>query len=223
MKKYNLPSTCQIKDLDKIYESYFDENKKNTFIEVGAYDGESFSNTSCLADNGWTGYYFEPIPFFAQKCALRHQNNKNIKVFQNGISSKEETKNFFFGDTLTTSNLDAVNAYKEIEWSKHYGFNHIIQCDCIRLDSFVAKHALPAEIELLVIDVEGNEYDVLSSFSLQSFKPKMLIVELEDDHPDIKKYDNLKQNNINARNLILNNNYREIYKDHINTVFIREK
>lgn len=219
---YNVSTSCQIIGLNEIYKKYFDESKQNIFIEIGAYDGESFSNTSCLADIGWTGYYVEPISFLAEKCYNRHKDNKKIKVFQNGIGTQEGNVKFYFGNTLTTSNTDAVEAYKQIEWSKGLGFNHIIEAHSVRLDTFIAHNNIPEEISLLVIDVEGNEYDVLNSFSLQKFKPKMLIVELEDEHPDIKQYPKLKQNNLNARKLILENGYNEIYKDNINTIFIKE-
>lgn len=220
--KYNVSPSCQITDLNNIYEKYFDETAQNIFIEVGAYDGESFSNTSCLADMGWTGYYFEPISYFANKCHERHKNNKNIKVFGNGISSKEGMNKFYFGNTLTTSNVDAVDAYKQIEWSKGLGFNQTVDVYCLRLDSFIKEYNIPKNIDLLVIDVEGNEFDVLNSFSFDILSPKLLIVELEDNHPDISKYEKLKQNNINARELIKNNGYKEVYRDIINTVFVKE-
>lgn len=223
MTTYNVSPSCQIKGLNEIYEKYFDKNKENTFIEVGAYDGESFSNTSCLADMGWNGYYIEPVPYFVDKCIERHKNNKKISVFQNGIGTREENIKFYFGNTLTTSNLDAVDAYKQIEWSKMLGFNHIIEAYCIRLDTFLKHNNIPQKIDLLVIDVEGNEYDVLNSFSFKEFEPAMLIVELEDEHPDIKQYEKLRENNVNARNLIKNNGYEEIHRDYINTVFVKER
>ena len=53
---YTLSLTCQIPDLDKIYTKYFGEDTDRIFVEVGAFDGESVSNTSCLADAGWKGY-----------------------------------------------------------------------------------------------------------------------------------------------------------------------
>ena len=46
---------------------------KGTFVEIGAYDGESFSNTSFLADLGWNGLYVEPVPKFAALCRARHR------------------------------------------------------------------------------------------------------------------------------------------------------
>ena len=48
---YSLSKSCQIKNLSNIYEKLFGPNKLDGyFVEVGAYDGESFSNTSGLAE-----------------------------------------------------------------------------------------------------------------------------------------------------------------------------
>jgi hypothetical protein len=54
---YTLSATCQIQNLSWIYEMFFAHKKDGTFVEVGAFDGDYASNTSCLADMGWRGHY----------------------------------------------------------------------------------------------------------------------------------------------------------------------
>ena len=39
-----------------------------TFVEVGAFDGWSYSHTVCLAQLGWRGLYIEPVPEHAALC-----------------------------------------------------------------------------------------------------------------------------------------------------------
>ena len=51
----------------------------------------------------------------------------------------------------------------------------------------------------------------------------MLIVELEDDHPSFQKYEDLVNRIKDLREYILNKGYIEIFKDHINTVFVRKE
>ena len=36
--------------------------------------------------------------------------------------------------------------------------------------------------DILVVDVEGNEEDVLNSFSIEEWRPKMMIIEIEDEN-----------------------------------------
>ena len=56
-------STCQIPGLDAIYDQYFGD-KIGSFVEVGAFDGMTYSNTWHLANRGWYGVYIEAHPDF---------------------------------------------------------------------------------------------------------------------------------------------------------------
>ena len=97
---YQYPSSCQIPHVHNLHDVLhfiFGYKKTGLFIEVGAYDGESFSNTSGLADLGWNGHYLEPIPKFAKACASRHSwNAPRVKVHQVCAGEKD-------GDIVTLS------------------------------------------------------------------------------------------------------------------------
>ena len=77
-RRYPTANTCQVpffKSLSDVYTFVFGYECEGLFVEVGAYDGESFSNTSGLADLGWRGHYIEPIPRFAAVAAARHASS----------------------------------------------------------------------------------------------------------------------------------------------------
>jgi hypothetical protein len=97
---YQYPSSCQIPHVHNLHDVLhfiFGYKTNGLFVEVGAYDGESFSNTSGLADLGWTGHYLEPIPKFALACAKRHSwNAPRVKVHQVCAGEKD-------GDIVTLS------------------------------------------------------------------------------------------------------------------------
>lgn len=61
---YRPPINCQIPHCAAIFEELFGLKRDGFFVEAGAYDGESFSNTSFLADIGWRGVYVEPVVEF---------------------------------------------------------------------------------------------------------------------------------------------------------------
>ena len=73
-------------------------------------------------------------------------------------------------------------------------------------------------LDLLVVDVEGMEDEVFAGFSLEKWKPKAIIVELADLHPDLKTT-RRADHNIGRR--IKDAGYDIIYKDHINTFFVQ--
>ena len=77
-ERYPLANTCQVPffaSLSDVYTFVFGYKPEGLFLEIGAYDGESFSNTSGLADMGWHGHYIEPIPMYADAARMRHAGN----------------------------------------------------------------------------------------------------------------------------------------------------
>jgi FkbM family methyltransferase len=218
---YNVSKDCQIKNLNEIYLNYFGYPSNGYFVEVGAYDGEFVSNTSCLSDHGWKGLYIEPIHEFYLKCLKRHDKN-DVIVANVAIGLEEKEIKIYKGDTLSTLNETQVNRYKEIDWAKHISFSETT-CDQMRLDSLMEKLEVPKNFDILVVDVEGKESEVFKTFELDEWNPKMLIVELEDEHESFQKYPELIVEIKELRNFIQKKGYVEIYKDHINTVFVKNE
>lgn len=217
---YNVSETCQIEDLNGIYQKYFGYPSKGFFVEVGAYDGEFVSNTSFLADHGWGGLYVEPIYEFYSKCLKRHDNN-NITVANVAIGLEEKEVAIYKGDTLSTLDLEQVKRYNEIDVFRHISFSQDV-CDQMRLDTLMTKLDVPKNFDILVVDVEGKEPEIFETFELDEWQPKMLIVELEDEHPSFRTYQSVIDTIQKLRNFIKSKNYIEIYKDHINTVFVHK-
>jgi FkbM family methyltransferase len=50
------------------------------FVDLGAYDGESYSNTAALADLGWPGICVDAAPDAAAACAYRYATNDSVRV-----------------------------------------------------------------------------------------------------------------------------------------------
>tara|TARA_Y100000768_G_scaffold26363_1_gene17774 strand:- start:643 stop:1311 length:669 start_codon:yes stop_codon:yes gene_type:complete len=218
---YKVSKSCQINTLNDIYTKYFGYPSKGYFVEVGAYDGEFVSNTSCLADHGWQGLYVEPIYDHYLKCLDRHDKN-DVIVANVAIGLEEGETTIYYGDTLTTLDKDQVKRYSEMDVFQHISFSTTV-CDQMRLDTLMEKLESPKEFDVLVVDVEGKEAEVFETFELDEWKPKMLIIELEDEHPSFQKYEDLVNRIKDLRQYIHNKGYIEIFKDHINTVFIRKE
>ncbi len=212
--------TCQIPNLMHFYSKYF-ANKIGSFVEVGAFDGESFSNTSVLADLGWKGYYIEPVYEFAIKCQSRHKENKNVSVSNIAISDRVEIIEIAVGGYLSTASSGTREAYKIIDWAKNVPFkNKKRKVQSYTLDYFLKEQKISHSFDLLVVDVEGHEEKVFNGFSLSRWRPRMIIVELNDYHPNFNNFPALQASSARVRNLILNNGYTQEYCDEINSIFV---
>ena len=92
----------------------------------------------------------------------------------------------------------------------------------MKLDSLLEHIDVQTVFDILGVDVEGKEHDVFNSLDLQKWKPKMMIVELEDEHESFQKYEDHMAVHKSLRDKIHSMGYIAVYKDHINTIFIQE-
>ena len=81
---------------------------------------------------------------------------------------------------------------------------------------------VPKNFDILVVDVEGKESEIFKTFDLDEWRPKMLIVELEDEHEEFNNYPEMIKEIKALRDFIHSKNYIEIYKDSINTLFLTQ-
>jgi FkbM family methyltransferase len=184
---YSPSPTCQIPELADLYRLFLGERHEGLFVEVGAYDGVSFSNSSCLADAGWSGILIEPIPAFAERCRGRYRGNQRIEVVHCAVGAEQGEVEINVAGPLTTTNADVMKSYGTIDWAK----SAVSRASKIRveqrtLDAILADSAFRERpIDVLIVDVEGAEEAVFAGFSLSTRAPKMVIVELSHTHPDL--------------------------------------
>lgn len=178
-------ASCQIPGLQSIVDAQLGDRTHGRFVEVGAYDGERFSNTSWLADNGWRGLYIEPSRQYARLCRLRHCLNA-VTVANLAAGAADATATLTQIGSLSTISHETLEEYDRIPWARKQ-----IAKECRRqptqimsLDRILTEHQVPPGFELLVVDVEGFEESVFVGFDLARWQPTLVIVELCDVHPD---------------------------------------
>lgn len=215
---YEQQATCQIPYLGSIFELFLGKKEDGIFLEIGANDGVSCSNTWGLAVRGWTGYLVEAIPDFAAACVLNHKGHGNVSVHQVAIGALDgEEVTFNIGGQLTTANQELKVEYQNTDWAKSIVTSSRVKLKTQRLDTFIENHQIQGGFDVLVVDVEGFESQVFSGFTLSRWRPKMLIIELTDTHPHLRT--NSKSDALLGQ-MILSAEYEIVYKDCINTVFV---
>lgn len=213
-------STCQIPNLGFLYEEIFGQLASGYVVEVGAYDGIFLSNSSCLIEQGWNGLLVEPVEHLAEACRLRYSSNKNVNVLQMAVGSELGHADLFYMDTMSSMSQELKAEYETKEWAQpSLRESRTIRVDVDSLDNILTKENVPVSFEVLIVDVEGMETAVFAGLTLNKWKPKMLIVELADFHPDLKTN---QTESFQLAEEITRSGYRVIYKDHINTIFVRD-
>lgn len=214
----DIPPTCQVGNLDMLYEAFLGRPETGTFVEIGAYDGISFSNTSCLAALGWRGIYVEPVPEFARKCAERNARHPRITVLQLAVGADEGSVEMIVGGPLSTTKQQLRDDYDSIRWADgSFGDDVRVTVPRTTLDRLLEEQGIEPGFDLLVIDVEGSELEVFSGFTLERWRPRMLIVEIVDLHPSLTR---ARRDYWNLYRELLGQDYVTVYKDSMNTVLI---
>ena len=210
--------TCQIPYLGFMYEMVFGKKFSGCVVEVGAYDGQYLSNSSCLIEKNWSAVLIEPIPQLAEACRSRYSMNNNVVVCELAVGSTSGMSQITYMDTMSSMSSVLTEEYKTKRWAKQsLRMSREIDIVVDTLNSVLETNEVSPEFEVLIVDVEGMESEVFNGFALDFWKPKMLIVELSDFHPDLKTG---REDSHRLYQQILLSDYYVIYKDHINTIFV---
>ena len=210
--------SCQIPHFYYLLEHFFGASHEGHYVEVGAYDGLFASNTWGLAKRGWSGLLIEPVPELAESCRRNYAGFPKVQVVQSAVGRERGTLTLHLANQLTTANPDTRNEYATIEWARASLTLNKATVEVRTLDEILSSHSVPTGFDVLVVDVEGFEAAVFDGFGLSRWMPKMIVVELADTHPDLRS---TAREDAVLGALISNAGYRIVFKDHINTVFVR--
>jgi hypothetical protein len=125
-------------------------------------------------------------------------------------------------DALSTINPASLEAYRSIPWARSSAdVATVVEVKTDSLNSVLARHAIPHNFDLMIIDVEGSEEPIVVSLLGSPWRPKVLVVELCDIHPDFSSEIELQTSHKRIRQSIIASGYREFYSDPVNSIFYR--
>jgi len=159
-------------------QSYITEyfgNRKGVFLDIGANDGKTFSNSHQLALDGWYGVCIEPTD--RAFLALRQLYFHNSKVQCIKCCVGGETKQVEFHepeDTLVSTTIKD-ETYK---WEKNMGFKFDVKTKQMYDYADLQKLMKYKYFDFITIDTEGVDYDILKQIDLT--RTDMLIVEVNE-------------------------------------------
>jgi FkbM family methyltransferase len=148
---------------------FFGRRRNGFFVEVGANEPHSGSQTWLLEQNGWRGVLVEPQ---AALCEQLRSARKNSRVFQVACSSpeKEGEATLFIGSHSGVSTLE-----KQID-SHGTQFVGTERVKLTTLDK-VLSEAGADKIDFLSLDVEGHEIEVMRGFNFEKYRPRLILIE----------------------------------------------
>ncbi len=167
-------------------------NKRNgTFVDIGANDGVTISNTLYFEKElGWNGLAVEPLPSIYAKL----QQARSCKTL-NACISKERGKASFIElegapNMLSTleSNFSGLTKRRINNNAKRHNAKLTkIDVECLPFSEAMEMFSIK-NIDFLSIDTEGGELEILKSIDFSKHPTKVISVENNYFKNDIYKY-----------------------------------
>lgn len=175
---------------DFIIDKLFGQKENGIFLDIGAYDGITLSNTYFFEKTrNWNGLCMEPLP---EKFEVL-KDNRNCKLINGAISETSETLEFcrVYG---ASEMLSGINKYRDprhkerttLEISLYGGNVKMIKVQGYTFDDIISKFHLK-QIDYLSLDIEGGELEVLQTIDFDKTNITILTVENNYKNRELKE------------------------------------
>lgn len=194
---------------DRVFFKYMINKRMNKdffFVQIGACDGKQFDPIyKQVKSKKLSGILVEPVPYLFARLKNNYANQDNL-FFENsaittengniemytiseegldklpawaiGISSIHENKNSI-GEQYWKSEKAQVHKAKGIDYELIEKYKLKIKVNAMNLNTLFDKYNV-ANIDLMVLDTEGHEYEILKQLKTVNTLPKLLRFEMNN-------------------------------------------
>lgn len=178
--------------------SELDFKRKGFFVEIGATNGISFSNTYMLErEFEWRGILAEPAKCWHQDL----DKNRNCFIEKRCVYGSSGLE-LVFNETPARmlSTIDSFSGSDSWANSRSKGKRYLVET--ISLNDLLSKYDAPSTIDYLSIDTEGSEFEILRSVDFNLYNFKVITCE-----------HNNSENREKIRRLLMDNGYKRRFED----------
>jgi FkbM family methyltransferase len=143
------------------------------FLDVGAFDGRTFSNTLKLYERGWSGVLVEPSPLAFAGLQREYKGKPRVELIQAAVADKDGTIGLWdSGGDAISSTVDSHKA----KWEKGYKckFTKIV-VPSITYKTLFDKYG--DDYNFVNIDTESTNLEMLKAFPFERCNPMCMCIE----------------------------------------------
>ena len=152
---------------EPIILKYF-TGKTGTFLDIGANDGKTLSNTRALAEKGWKGVMVEPSPIAFAKLKENYQSMEGFYFYPFALGiTNGKVKMWDSGTHLNKGDHGLLSTLNESELNRWKGSTEFkqIEVQCYRWKTFLNRLSIK-NFDFVSIDCEGLDYTILKQMDL---------------------------------------------------------
>lgn len=175
--------------LEQDYILDYFKGKSGTFIDIGASDGVTFSNTRALAETGlFTGILIEPVPKAFDKLKELYKNQKGFYLYNYAITDFNGIKTLNVNQKgVVAGDCGLLSTFHQSEMER---FQRITTYDQIQVRCHHWKTALNKwkikHFSMISMDIENDEMNVLPDIDLS--KTQLLVIEHNGSQEKKRQY-----------------------------------
>lgn len=175
----------------QIVADYF-KGFKGTVLDIGANDGQTFSNSYDLIKSRWSAVLIEPGTVFTQLQEL-HKGNKLVNCYQLAIADKEQILTFYESGAHVKNGKDmglvsTLNPDETTRW-RNSGVEFTERK--VQAVPFSWVYKWHKTFDFITIDAEGFDLQILKQIDLDKVGCRCLCIEHNGD-VDLKiQYSNI--------------------------------
>ena len=152
-------------------------DKAGYFIDIGAMDGVTESNSVELFNNGWSGVAVEPDPESYAKLKKHYPSGGRVETINKAISLTDGDIEFHSANKKPKQISSAYPPWVELTKKKHgVGFYNNIKVISLTIPALWESIGRPV-VDVLFIDTEGFDADIIESMDLVNFRPSLIVAE----------------------------------------------
>jgi len=178
----------------EIIINLFKGKENGTFLDIGANDGVTLSNTFALANNyGWTGLLVEASPKAYERLLKNYELIDRDIDLQNVAIGKEDGYLEFYesGELLKKGDIALVSSGVKSELDRWISLNMPFEKLKVPMTSVATmlSRSRHTHFDLLSLDIEGMELDVLPQIDFKALKIQVAVIEWNSK--DEEKYNEI--------------------------------
>lgn len=161
-----------MQDLWVLFE--LSERKAGFFVEFGATNGVTMSNTHLLEKQyGWTGIVAEPNPAFHARLG----RERSCQISHDAVHATTGEAIFLCTEKPAFSRLAGIQPDDVFEREGRRVVRKEHKVGTVSLDDLLDRYDAPDRIDYVSIDTEGAELDILSTFEFKRRRIDLFTIE----------------------------------------------
>ncbi|MCA9052373.1 MAG: FkbM family methyltransferase [Planctomycetaceae bacterium] len=182
--------------------------RDGVFIEIGAHDGVSLSNSLFFEQIGWQGLLIEAHPDLVAQCRISRPGSLVVHAVLGAQDTGVRNFSMVVGPPGIETLSFASTSTKHLQRIESRGGTvKTVVVPARTITSVLREHQI-SEIDWMSIDVEGGELEVLEGLDWRTCRPHVLMIE-----------DNSRGNDLRIQDIVTQHGYQKVCRIGCNDIY----